>query len=49
VTVRTYRLTQQGQITDRYTKAIEQLGAEKLEVRLGGIYALGRDHQGESV
>jgi uncharacterized protein YjbI with pentapeptide repeats len=42
VTARTYRLTQQGQITDRYTKAIEQLGAEKLEVRLGGIYALER-------
>lgn len=42
LTARTYRLTQQGQITDRYTKAIEQLGAEKLEVRLGGIYALER-------
>jgi hypothetical protein len=25
VTARTYRLTEQGQITDRYTKAIEQL------------------------
>jgi membrane protein implicated in regulation of membrane protease activity len=37
---RTYRLTQQGQITDRYTKAIEQLGSDKLDVRLGGIYAL---------
>ena len=39
---RTYRLTQQGQITDRYTKAIDQLGSEKLETRLGGIYALER-------
>jgi Pentapeptide repeats (8 copies) len=39
---RTYRLTQQGQITDRYTNAIEQLGNEKLDVRLGGIYALER-------
>jgi Pentapeptide repeats (8 copies) len=39
---RTYRLTQQGQITDRYTKAIEQLGDDKLDVRLGGIYALER-------
>jgi hypothetical protein len=39
---RTYRLTQQGQITDRYTKAIEQLGSDKLEIRLGGIYALER-------
>ena len=39
---RTYRLTQEGQITDRYTKAIEQLGSDKLDVRLGGIYALER-------
>jgi uncharacterized protein YjbI with pentapeptide repeats len=39
---RTYRLTQQGQITERYTKAIEQLGSDKLDVRLGGIYALER-------
>jgi membrane protein implicated in regulation of membrane protease activity len=37
---RTFRLSQQGQITDRYTKAIEQLGSDKLDVRLGGIYAL---------
>ena len=35
----TYRLTQQGQITERYTKAIEQLGSDKLDVRLGGIRA----------
>jgi hypothetical protein len=28
--------------TDRYTKAIGQLGDEKLDVRLGGIYALER-------
>jgi hypothetical protein len=39
---RTYRLTQQGQITDRYTKAVEQLGGDKLDVCLGGIYALER-------
>jgi membrane protein implicated in regulation of membrane protease activity len=37
---RTYRLTQESQITERYTKAIEQLGSDKLDVRLGGIYAL---------
>ena len=42
VNSRTYWLTQQGQITDRYTKAIEQLGVEKLDIRLGGIYALER-------
>lgn len=33
---------EQGQITDRYTKAIEQVGSDKPDVRLGGIYALGR-------
>jgi uncharacterized protein YjbI with pentapeptide repeats len=42
VTARTYRITQQGHITDRYTKAVAQLGDEMLDVRLGGIYALER-------
>jgi Pentapeptide repeats (8 copies) len=42
-TARTYRLSREGHITDRYTKAVEQLGqTEKLAVRLGGIYALER-------
>ncbi|MBO4210810.1 pentapeptide repeat-containing protein [Micromonospora echinofusca] len=39
------RLTAQGQITDRFTKAIEQLGqpgAGKVDVRLGAIYVLER-------
>jgi uncharacterized protein YjbI with pentapeptide repeats len=39
---RTHELTEQGQVTDRYTKAIEQLGSEKLDIRIGGIYALER-------
>ena len=39
---RTFELTEQGQVTDRYTKAVEQLGSDKLDVRLGGIYALER-------
>ena len=39
---RTLELTEQGQVTDRYTKAIEQLGSDKLDVRIGGIYALER-------
>ncbi len=39
---RTFELTEQGQVTDRYTKAIEQLGSEKLDVRIGGVYALER-------
>ena len=52
-TALTLRLNKQGQITDRFTKAIDQLGdPEKLHVRVGGIYALERiardspdDHQ----
>src|SRR5271165_3388485 len=39
---RTFELTEQGQVTDRYTKAIGQLGSDKLDVRIGGIYALER-------
>ena len=42
VTNRTYHLSQQGQLTDRYSKAIEQLADDKLEIRLGGLYALER-------
>ncbi|TMR97520.1 pentapeptide repeat-containing protein [Nonomuraea basaltis] len=39
----TLRTTQQQQITDRYTRAVEQIGADKsVEVRIGGLYALGR-------
>ncbi len=29
-------------MTDRYTKAIEQIGSAKLDVRIGGSYALER-------
>ena len=39
---RTFELTEQGHVTDRYTKAIDQLGGKKPDVRLGGIYALER-------
>jgi hypothetical protein len=36
-------LSEQGQLTDRFSKAVEQLGTkDSLEVRLGGIYALER-------
>ena len=38
----TLDVAQQGQVTDRYTRAIEQLGSDKLDVRVGGIFALGR-------
>jgi hypothetical protein len=42
------RIASEGQITDRFTKAIAQIGDAKLEIRLGGIYALeriGRDSE----
>ncbi|MEU7855267.1 pentapeptide repeat-containing protein [Nonomuraea sp. NPDC049141] len=46
------RTAEQGQIADRYTKAVEQIGSGTLDVRLGGMYALERlaqdsprDHQ----
>jgi len=32
----------EGQLTERYTRAIEQFGSDKLEIRLGGIFALER-------
>src|SRR5215471_13268166 len=35
-------LTKEGQVTERFTKAIEQFGNSKLRIRLGGIYALAR-------
>jgi hypothetical protein len=41
-TWRTVWLTREGQITDRLAKAIEQLGADRQEVRVGAIHALGR-------
>ncbi|WP_051901037.1 pentapeptide repeat-containing protein [Streptomyces aureus] len=39
-TARTYRLTRRGQITDRFTKALERLGSNEIYVRIGGILAL---------
>ncbi|MDD3246908.1 MAG: pentapeptide repeat-containing protein [Methanosarcina sp.] len=36
------KIAQEGQITERFTRAIDQLGNDKLEIRLGGIYALER-------
>jgi hypothetical protein len=46
-TQRTLELAEQGQITDRFTQAVDQLGAVEgdkkiMETRMGGIYALGR-------
>ena len=45
---RTVQVSEEGQITERFTRAIDQLGAtdengqKRLELRLGGIYALER-------
>lgn len=39
---RTIEVAQEGQITERYTRAIEQLGNDNIAIRLGGIYALER-------
>ncbi|NEQ69782.1 MAG: hypothetical protein F6K21_30680 [Symploca sp. SIO2D2] len=36
------KIAEQGQITERFTKAIEQLGSDNISIRLGGIYALER-------
>ena len=41
-TARNYMLSREGQVTDRYTKAIEQLGSGNVDVRIGGIYSLER-------
>jgi hypothetical protein len=41
-TSRNFALSRQGQVTDRYTRAVEQLGSYRIEVRIGGIYALER-------
>src|SRR5262245_49902707 len=44
----TLEVSREGQVTERFTKAIDQLGAvndegeKQLEIRLGGIYALER-------
>lgn len=37
-----YGLSEQGQVTDRFSKAVENLGSDKIDVRLGGIYSLER-------
>jgi uncharacterized protein YjbI with pentapeptide repeats len=37
-----HELNRQGQITERFTRAVDQLGNPSLDVRLGGIYALER-------
>jgi hypothetical protein len=36
------RISREGQITERFTRATDQLGSDSLMTRLGGIYALER-------
>jgi uncharacterized protein YjbI with pentapeptide repeats len=36
----THQLTLQGQASERFTRAIDQLGSDRREVQLGGIYGL---------
>ena len=42
LTWRRVEVAQEGQITERFTRAIKQLGSDNIAVRLGGIYALER-------
>ena len=39
-TARGYRLSRRGQVTDRFTVALERLGSAELYVRIGGVHAL---------
>jgi hypothetical protein len=41
-TARTFALNRRGQITERFTAAVELLGQDALAIRIGGIYALER-------
>jgi len=46
-TARTFGLNREGQITDRFSKAVDHLGSDKEATRLGGIYALERITQSD--
>lgn len=41
-TWRQVHTNREGQITERFTRAVDQLGSENVDVRIGGIYALER-------
>jgi hypothetical protein len=36
------RVAEEGKLTERFSKAVELLGSDKLDIRLGGIYVLER-------
>jgi hypothetical protein len=42
LTWRQVRVTREGQITERFTRAVDQLGSDRVDVRIGGVYALER-------
>lgn len=35
-------LAREGQITERFTRAVDQIGSDNVDVRVGGVYALER-------
>lgn len=39
---RAQEIAREGRITERYTRAVDQLGHAQVDVRIGGIYALER-------
>ncbi|MFI6100844.1 pentapeptide repeat-containing protein [Lentzea sp. NPDC051213] len=41
-TWRQVQVNREGQITERFTRAVDQIGSENIDVRIGGIYALER-------
>jgi Pentapeptide repeats (8 copies) len=41
-TWRQVHVNRESQITERFTRAVEQLGSENVDVRIGGLYALER-------
>lgn len=41
-TWRQVQVNREGQVTDRFTRAIDQVGSENMDVRIGGIYGLER-------
>lgn len=41
-TWRQVRISREGQITERFTRAVDQIGNQNVDVRVGGLYALER-------
>ncbi len=41
-TWRRVQVNREGQLTERFTRAIDQLGSENTDIRIGGIYTLRR-------